>query len=135
MARPLARAGSASRCERARLAAGVLTARVHAVRRSRRLGSHSLPHTVTAPAGPPSRPRRDRGEAGVGRAVRKASGQEQATDVATAEETRRVNGAAAKMAAKIQGGIRERTVAHEPRPRPAPAHRMTKARSSPVSSG
>ncbi|MFI9586996.1 relaxase domain-containing protein [Streptomyces sp. NPDC052236] len=116
--RPLTRNRSASRYERARLAAGALTARVHAERRSRRLGSRALPHTVAMPAGAPPRPRPERGE------VRKVGrGQEQATDVAAVEQTRLV----IEAAAKLRDGIRERAVAHVPRPlrqrppRPAPS--------------
>ncbi|WP_058041257.1 hypothetical protein [Streptomyces roseifaciens] len=48
-------------------------------------------------------------------------GQEQRTDVATVEQTRRTfEAAAAKMAAKLQDGIRDRAVAHGPRSQPAP---------------
>lgn len=43
--------------------------------------------------------------------------QEQATDVATVEQTRRFALAAA---AKLRAGMRERAVAHGPRPQPAP---------------
>ncbi|MGX1913626.1 MobF family relaxase [Streptomyces phaeochromogenes] len=120
--RPLTRARSAPRYEKARLAAGALTARVHAVRRSHRLGSRSLPHTVAVPAGPPPRSRRDRSEARAGRTVPKAGrDQEQMTDVATVEESRRmIEAAAAQMAAKLQDGVRERAAAHGPRPQPAP---------------
>ncbi|MFE4960525.1 MobF family relaxase [Streptomyces sp. NPDC056653] len=113
--RPLTRNRCAPPYERARLAAGALTARVQAVRRADRLGSWSLPHTVAVPAAPTSRLRPDRADRKVGR------DQEQATDVATVEHTRRVFEAAAKMAAKLQDGARERAVAHGPRPQPAPA--------------
>lgn len=120
--RPLTRARSAPRYEKVRLAAGALTARVHAVRRSHRLNSRSLPHTVAVPAGPPPRSRRDRSEARAGRAARKAvRDQEQMTDVATVEESRRmIEAAAAQMAATLQDGIRERAAAPGPRPQPAP---------------
>ncbi|MET7636199.1 MobF family relaxase [Streptomyces sp. NPDC001773] len=113
--RPLTRNRSAPPYERARLAAGALTARVHAVRRSRRLGSRSRPHTVAVPTAPTPRLRPDRADRNAGR------DQEQATDVGTVEHTRRVFEAAAKMAAKLQDGARERAVAHGPRPHPAPA--------------
>ncbi|WP_333745985.1 MobF family relaxase [Streptomyces sp. IBSBF 2950] len=121
--RPLTRARSASRYDKARLAAGALTARANAVRRSHRLNSRFLPHTVAVPAGPPPRSRRDRGEARAGRAVQRVGrGQEQMTDVAAVEESSRViEAAAARMAAKLQDGIRDRAVAHGPRPQPAPA--------------
>ncbi|MDX3772077.1 MULTISPECIES: MobF family relaxase [unclassified Streptomyces] len=113
--RPLTRNRSAPPYERARLAAGALTARVHAARRADRLSSRSLPHTVALPAVPTSRLRPDRADRKAGQ------DQEQATDVATVEHTRRVFEAAAKMAAKLQDGARERAVAHGPRPQPAPA--------------
>ncbi|MFE7216118.1 hypothetical protein ACFU93_40860 [Streptomyces sp. NPDC057611] len=91
--RPLTRARSASPYERVRLAAGALAARLRAVRRSRRLGSRSLPHTIAVPAASTSRLR-------PGRADRKAGrDQEQATDVTTVEQTQRAFEAAAKMAA------------------------------------
>ena len=125
--RPLTRARSASRYDKARLAAGALTARVNVVRRSHRLGSRSLPHAVAVPAGPPPRSRRDRGEARAGRAVLEAvRDQEQMTDVAAVEASRRViEAAAAKMAAKLHDGMRERAAAHGPRPQPAPAPATT----------
>ncbi|MFJ5900855.1 hypothetical protein ACIQFZ_36830 [Streptomyces sp. NPDC093064] len=86
------------------------------MRRSDRLDSRSRPYTVAVPAVPGPRPRPSRTE-------RKASrGQEQTTDVATVEQTRRTfEAAATKMAAKLQDGIRDRAVAHGPRPQPAPA--------------
>ncbi|MFJ2723109.1 hypothetical protein [Streptomyces sp. NPDC087437] len=83
--RPLTRNRSASPCERARLAAGALTARVRAVRRSRRLDSRALPHAVAVPAGPPPGSRHDRAEARRHAASRD---REQTTDVATVEESR-----------------------------------------------
>ncbi|MFF1847128.1 MobF family relaxase [Streptomyces sp. NPDC058217] len=114
--RPLTRNRSAPPYERARLAAGALTARVHAARRADRLSSRARPHTVAVPAAPTSRLRPDRAD-------RKADrDQEQATDVATVEHTRRgFEAAAAKMAAKLQDGARERAIAHGPRPQPTPA--------------
>lgn len=60
--RPLTRARSRPRYDRARLASAALTARLQAERRSRRLNSRSLPPTVT-PAGPPPRPGLDRSPA------------------------------------------------------------------------
>ncbi|MFE5113891.1 hypothetical protein [Streptomyces sp. NPDC056663] len=60
--RPLSRARSKSRYDRARLAAGALTARVRAERRSRRLGSRSLPHAVAVPGSPTPRLRPDRAD-------------------------------------------------------------------------
>ncbi|WP_234433091.1 MobF family relaxase [Streptomyces sp. NRRL S-1824] len=113
--RPLTRNRTASSYERARLAAGALTARVHAVRRADRLSSRARAHAVAVPAAPTSRLRPDRADRKAGR------DQEQATDVATVEHTRRVFEAAAKMAAKLQDGARERAVAHGPRPQPTPA--------------
>jgi conjugative relaxase-like TrwC/TraI family protein len=129
--RPLTRARSASRYDKARLAAGALTARVNAVRRSHRLGSRSLPHTAAVPAGPPPRSRRDRAEARAQRAIRReVRDQEQMTDVATVEENRRMIEAAAQMAAKLQDGIRERAAAHGPRqPAPAPPTQQPGVRS------
>ncbi|MFI1735267.1 hypothetical protein ACH40E_39820 [Streptomyces acidicola] len=115
MVRALTRNRSASPYERARLAAGALTARVHAVRRSDRLSSRTRPHTVDVPAAPRPRPRPSRTD-------RKArGGQAQATGVATVEQTRRTFEAAAKMAAKLQDCIGDRAVARGPRPQPAPA--------------
>ncbi|MER7810372.1 MobF family relaxase [Streptomyces sp900116325] len=116
--RPLTRNRSAPPYERARLAVGALTARVHAVRRADRLSSRARPHTVAVPAAPPSRLRPDHADRKSGR------DQEQATDVATVEQTRRVFEAAAKMAAKLQDGARDRAVAHSPRPQPAPTASM-----------
>jgi hypothetical protein len=113
--RPLTRNRTKAPYERARLAAAALTARLHAVRRSNRLGSRPRPHTVAAPAAPNSRPRRPRTDRKTSR------GQEQTTDLATVEQTRRTFEAAAAMAAKLQDGIRDRAVAHGPRPQPTPA--------------
>lgn len=96
------RARSASHYERARLAAGALTACVPAVRRLCRLGSRSLPHTGAVPAGPPPRSRRDRRDARAERSARRE--QEQTTDVATVEETRRaIEAMAAKPPGRHQG--------------------------------
>jgi conjugative relaxase-like TrwC/TraI family protein len=113
--RPLTRNRSASPYERARLAAGALTARVHAARRADRLGSRARPHSVAVPAAPKSRPRPSRTDREASR------GREQTTDVATVEQTRRTFEAAAKMAVKLQDGIRDRAIAHGPRPQPAPS--------------
>ncbi|MEN1891237.1 hypothetical protein ABT088_52710 [Streptomyces mirabilis] len=45
------------------------------------------------------------------------------TDVATVDESRRLIEAAAKMAAKLQDGMRERAAAHGPSPQPVtPPH-------------
>jgi hypothetical protein len=112
--RPLTRKRTAPPYERARLAASALTARVHAVRRADRLGSRSRPHAAAVPAAPGSRPRPTRTDRKAGRS------QEQATDVATVEQNRRTFEAAAKMAAKLQEGARDRAVAHGPRPQPNP---------------
>ncbi|MET4922970.1 MobF family relaxase, partial [Streptomyces sp. PSRA5] len=95
--RPLTRNRTASRYERARLAAGALTARVNAARRSRRLGSRTLPHTVTVPATPAPRRRPDRTDRKAGR------DQEQATDVLTMEHTRQFALAAAT---RLRNGMR-----------------------------
>ncbi|MGR8012268.1 MobF family relaxase [Streptomyces hypolithicus] len=115
--RPLTRKRNAPLYERARLAAGALTARVHAVRRSDRLGSRARPHTVAVPGASRSRPHPSRTDRKAGRGQE----QKQGTDVAALEQTRRTIEAAAKMAAKLQDGIRERAVAPGPAPQPAPA--------------
>ncbi|MFE7402970.1 hypothetical protein [Streptomyces sp. NPDC057557] len=112
MLRPLTRKRTASPYERASLAAGALRARVHAACRSDRLCSRTRPHTVAVPAAPWPRPRPTRTDRKAGRVP------EQTTDVAMVEQTRRTLEAAV---AKLQDGIRERAVAHGPRPRPAPA--------------
>ncbi|MCX5112390.1 hypothetical protein OOK13_28605 [Streptomyces sp. NBC_00378] len=112
--RPLTRNRTAAPYERARLAAAALTARVHAVRRSDRLGSRTRPAPVAVPATPSSRLRQSRTDRNAGRV------QEQASDVAAVEETRRTFEAAAKMAAKLQDGVRDRATAHGG-PQPAPA--------------
>ncbi|MGW1736719.1 MobF family relaxase [Streptomyces sp. NPDC001999] len=109
--RPLTRARSKSRYERARLAAGVLTTGVRAERRSRRLDSRPLPHSVAVPASPTPRLRPHRADRKAGR------DQEQATDVATLDQTRRV----LEAAAKLRDGIRERAVTHGHRAQLAPA--------------
>jgi hypothetical protein len=116
--RPLTRKRTASPYERARLASGALRARVHAVRRADRLGSRSRPHAVAVPAAPRSRLRPPRTDRKAGRVP------EQVTDVAAVDQTRRTfEAAAAKMAAKLQDGVRDRAVAHGPRPQPtAPTH-------------
>lgn len=55
-------------------------------------------------------------------AARKADcGQEQGTDVAAREQTRATIEAAAKMAAKLQAGVRERAATLRPAPQPTPA--------------
>ncbi|MFD3779773.1 MobF family relaxase [Streptomyces sp. NPDC058612] len=113
--RPLTRKRTAPLYERARLAAGALAARVHAVRRSDRLGSRARPHTVAVSGASRSRPRPSRPDRKAGR------GQEQGTDVAALEQTRATIEAAAKMAAKLQAGVRERAAARGPAPQPAPA--------------
>ncbi|MFF3934205.1 MobF family relaxase [Streptomyces hirsutus] len=113
--RPLTRKRTASPYERARLAADALAARVHAVRRAERLGSRARPRTVAVPAASRSRPRPFRTGRKAGRML------ERTTDVDTVEQTRWTFEAAAKLAAKLQDGRRERAVAHGPRPQPAPA--------------
>ncbi|MEU3620043.1 MobF family relaxase [Streptomyces sp. NPDC006872] len=111
--RPLTRKRTAPPYERARLAAGALRARVHAVRRADRLGSRSRPHAVAVSAAPRSPLRPTRTDRKAGRVP------EQATDVAAMDQTRRTfEAAAAKMAAKLNDGVRERAVAHGPRPQP-----------------
>jgi hypothetical protein len=114
--RPLTRKRTASPYERARLAAGALTARVHAVRRAERLGSRSRPHPVAVPTASRTRTQPSRTDRKAGRVP------VQATDVAAMDQTRRTfEAAAAKMAAKLQDGVRDRAVAHGPRPQPATA--------------
>lgn len=54
--RPLTPNRSAAPYERARLAAGALTVRVHALRRADRLNSRTRPRTVTVPTNPSPRP-------------------------------------------------------------------------------
>ncbi|MFF5443240.1 MobF family relaxase [Streptomyces achromogenes] len=110
--RPLTRNRTAPPYERARLAAGALAARVHAVRRADRLGSRTRPRTVAVPAasGPSPWPLRTGRKAG--------RFPEQETGVDTVEQTRRTLEA---VAAELQYGIPERAVTFGPRPRPAPA--------------
>ncbi|MDX5564400.1 MobF family relaxase [Streptomyces sp. ID05-04B] len=115
--RPLTRKRTAPLYERARLAAGALSARVHVVRRSERLGSRARPHTVAVPGASRSRPRPSRPDRKAGRSQE----QKQGTDVAALEQTRRTIEAAAKMAAKLQDGVRERAVAPGPAPQ-QPSH-------------
>ncbi|MFI8308465.1 MobF family relaxase [Streptomyces sp. NPDC085927] len=110
--RPLTRKRSAPPYERARLAAGALAARVHATRRAERLSSRTRPRAVAVPAASRSRPRPFHSDREAVRVL------EQETGVDTAEQTRRTLEA---VAAKLQDGIRERAVAHGPRPQPAPA--------------
>ncbi|MEU9471304.1 MobF family relaxase [Streptomyces avermitilis] len=111
--RPLTRKRTASPYERARLAADALWTRVRAVRRADRLGSRSRPHTVAVPAAQRSRLRPTRTDRKAGRVP------EQATDVAAMDQTRRTfEAAAAKMAAKLTDGVRDRAVAHGPRSQP-----------------
>ncbi|MFJ5064594.1 MobF family relaxase [Streptomyces nigra] len=110
--RPLTRKRSAPQHERARITAGALATRVHAVRRAERLSSRTRPRAVAVPAASRSRPRPFHSDREAGRVL------EQETGVDTVEQTRRTLEAAA---AKLQDGIRERSVAHVPRPQPAPA--------------
>ncbi|WP_327286044.1 MULTISPECIES: hypothetical protein [unclassified Streptomyces] len=63
MLRSLARNRSATPYPRARLAAGALTDRVHAVRRADRLNSRTRPHTVAVPTAPSPNLRPGRGGA------------------------------------------------------------------------
>ncbi|MEU9031487.1 MobF family relaxase [Streptomyces sp. NPDC048383] len=98
--RALTRKRSAAPYERARLAAGALTARVHALRRADRLNSRLRPHTV--PTTPSPRPSLRTGQ----RAGREL---EPMTDVAAVELTSRtLEAAVAEMAALLQAGVRER---------------------------
>ncbi|MFJ6785217.1 MobF family relaxase [Streptomyces yangpuensis] len=109
--RALTRKRSAAPYERARLAAGALTARVHALRRADRLNSRPRPHTATVPITLSSRPGR--------RADRDL---EPTTDVAAVELTSRtLEAAVAEMAALLQAGRRERAAAHRPSPKSAAA--------------
>ncbi|MCX4970775.1 relaxase domain-containing protein [Streptomyces sp. NBC_00654] len=113
--RPLTRNRMLPLYARARLAAGALAARVHAVRRSERLGSRTRPHTVAVPGASRSGPRLSRTDRKAGRAQ-----EQQGTDVAALEQTRATIEAVAKMAVRLQDGVRERAVAHRPRPHPTP---------------
>ncbi|MGW5098157.1 MobF family relaxase [Streptomyces nodosus] len=110
--RPLTRKRSVPQYERARLAAGALATRVHAARRAERLSSRIRSRVVAVPAALRSHPRPFHSGRGAVRVL------EQETGVDTVEQTRRTLEAAA---AKLQDGIRERAVAHGPRPQPAPA--------------
>jgi hypothetical protein len=112
---PLTRKRTAPTYERARLAAGALTARIHVVRRADRLGSRTRQHAVAVPTASRTRARPSRTDRKAGRTP------VQATDVAAMDQTRRTFAAAAKMAAKLQDGVRDRAVAHNPRPQPATA--------------
>ncbi len=100
----LTRQRSATPYERARLAAGALTARVHVLRRADRLNSRPRPHTVTVPPAMSPHPGRR-----TGRDL------ELMTDVAAVELTSRtLEAAAAEMAARLQAGVRERAAARRP---------------------
>ncbi|WP_331764307.1 MobF family relaxase [Streptomyces sp. NBC_01520] len=113
--RPLTRNRSAPPYERARLAADALAARVHAVRRAERLGSRTRPRTVSVPAASRSHLRPFRTGPKDSRLL------EPETGVDTVEQTRRTFEAAARLAARLQDGKRERAVTHGPRPQRAPA--------------
>ncbi|MFJ8162477.1 hypothetical protein ACIRBY_16320 [Streptomyces sp. NPDC096136] len=99
--RALTRKRSAAPYERAHLAAGALTARVHALRRADRLNSRPRLHSVTVPTVFNPRP------------GRRADWElEPTTDVAAVEQTSRtLEAAAAEMAALLQAGIQERAAA------------------------
>ncbi|MEU4359314.1 hypothetical protein [Streptomyces virginiae] len=113
--RALTRKRSAAPYERARLAAGALTARVHAMRRAERLNSRPRPRTVTVPTAPSPRPSLRPGRR-AGRELKPM------TDVAAVELTSRtLEAAAAEMAARLQAGIRERAAARRPSPQHATA--------------
>ncbi|MFD4756406.1 MobF family relaxase [Streptomyces sp. NPDC058426] len=114
--RPLTRNRMLPLYARARRAAGALSARVQAVRRSERLGSRARPHTVAVPGASRSGPRLSRTDRKVGRAQ-----EQQETDVAALEQTRSTIEAVALMAVSLQEGVRERDVAHRLRQWPAPA--------------
>ncbi|GAA2919445.1 hypothetical protein GCM10011428_39660 [Streptomyces violaceus] len=113
--RPLTRKRTAPPYERARIAADALRVRAQAVRRADRLGSRTRPRTVAVPATSRSRPRPFRTGPKDGRLL------EPETGIDTVEQTRRTFEAAARLAARLQDGKRERAVAHGPRPQPAPA--------------
>ncbi|MFJ5026379.1 MobF family relaxase [Streptomyces goshikiensis] len=109
--RALTRKRAASLYERARLAAGGLTARVRAARRADRLNSRPRRHTVAVPGTLSSRTGRR-----AGRDL------EATTDVAAVELTSRtLESAAAEMAARLQAGVRERAAARLPSPKSAAA--------------
>lgn len=79
------------------------------------MGSRTRPYAVSVPAASRSHPRPFRSGPKDGRLL------ELETGVDTVERTRRTFEAAARLAAKLQDGKRERAVAHGPRPQPAPA--------------
>jgi hypothetical protein len=85
------------------------------VRRAGRLGSRTRPRTVAVSAASRSRPLPFRAGPKDARFL------EPETGVDTVEQTRRTFEAAARPAARLQDGERERAVAHGPRPQPAPA--------------
>jgi hypothetical protein len=113
--RPLTRKRSATPYERARPAAGALAARVNAARRAERLGSRPRPYAVSAPAASRAHPRPFRTDPKDDRLL------EPETGVDTVEQTRQTFEAAARLAARLQDGKRERAITHGPRPQPAPA--------------
>jgi hypothetical protein len=92
-----------------------MAARVHAVGRAERLGSRTRPRTVAVPAALRSHPRPFRSGRKDGRLL------ERETGVDTVEQTRRTFEAAARLAAKLRDGPRERAVASGLRPQPVPA--------------
>ncbi|WP_306324563.1 hypothetical protein [Streptomyces venezuelae] len=109
--RALTRKRSAAPYERARPAAGALTARTHALRRADRLNSRSRPRTVAVPT--VLNPRRGR---------RAGRDLEPTTDIAAVELTSRtLETSVAEMAALLQAGSRERAAAHRPSPKSAAA--------------
>jgi hypothetical protein len=109
--RPLTRKRTAPPYERARLAADALAARVHAVRRAERLGSHTRPRTVAVPAASRPYPRPFRTGPKNGRLL------EQETGVDTVEQTRQtLEAAAAQVAATLQESRRAREAAPAPPP-------------------
>ncbi|MFD5848255.1 MobF family relaxase [Streptomyces chartreusis] len=112
--RPLTRNRTAPPYERARLAAGALAARVNAARRAERLNSRTRPRTVAVPATSRSHPRPFHAGPKAGRLLEP----ETSVDVETVEQTRRTFEAAAKLAAKLQDGMRERAAVRGPRPQP-----------------
>ncbi|MEU2395026.1 hypothetical protein [Streptomyces sp. NPDC007369] len=114
--RALTRKRSAAPYERARLAAGALTARVHALRRADRPNSRPRSHTVAVPTTPRPNLRPGRAERKAGRDL------EPMTDVSAVELTSRtLEAAAAEMAARLQAGLQERAASRRPAPQPAPA--------------
>ncbi|MFB8413619.1 MobF family relaxase [Streptomyces albidoflavus] len=115
--RPLTRNRMLPLYARARRAAGALSARVQAVRRSERPGSRARPHTVAVPGASRSGPRLSRTDRKAGRGQE----QQQETDVAALEQTLSTIEAVSLMAVSLQDGLRERDVAHRLRQRPAPA--------------